>query len=73
MSIVEAIQQWSVGIPDWQQDAIARLFFKGKLDANDYAELYSLLKSSQGIAAPNGLTAKKLSAAQVPAAGTKGT
>ena len=40
MSIVEAIQQWSVGIPDWQQDAIARLFFKGKLDANDYAELY---------------------------------
>lgn len=73
MSIVEAIQQWSVGIPDWQQDAIARLFFKGKLDANDYAELYSLLKSSQGITAPNGLVAKKLSAAQVPASGTKST
>lgn len=72
MSIVEAIQQWSIGIPDWQQDAIARLFFKGKLDANDYAELYSLLKASQGVAAPNGLVAKKLSAAQVPASGTKG-
>ncbi len=73
MSIVEAIQQWSIGIPDWQQDAIARSFFKGKLDATDYAELYSLLKASQGIAAPNGLVAKKLSAAQVPASATKGT
>ena len=66
MSIVKAIQQWSGGIPAWQQDAIARLFFQGALDPNDHTELYALLKASQGIALPEGLVAQKLAADQVP-------
>lgn len=73
MSIVKAIQQWSGGIPAWQQDAIARLFFQGALDPNDHTELYALLKASQGIALPEGLVAQKLAADQVPPTPAAGT
>jgi energy-coupling factor transporter ATP-binding protein EcfA2 len=68
ISIIQEIQEWSKTIPDWQQDAISRLFFKGALDVEDYSELYALLKASQGIALPHGLKAQKLAADQVPAA-----
>lgn len=68
MTILQEIQKWSVGLPVWQQDAIARLFSKGALDAADFDDLYAILKSSHGINDPKGRVATKLAAGQVAAA-----
>lgn len=67
MTILQEIQKWSEGLPAWQQDAIARLFNKGKLDISDFDDLYSLLKSAHGINDPKGRVASKLAAGQVSA------
>jgi len=66
MTILQEIQKWSVGLPAWQQDAIVRLFNKGKLDVADFDDLYALLKSAHTISDPKGRVASKLAAGHVP-------
>ncbi|OGT88368.1 MAG: hypothetical protein A2286_05145 [Gammaproteobacteria bacterium RIFOXYA12_FULL_61_12] len=67
MTILQEIQKWSVALPSWQQDAIVRLFNKGKLDIADFDDLYALLKSAHAISDPIGRVASKLAAGQVTA------
>jgi len=68
MSILQEIQKWAPNLPSWQQDAIARLFDKGELSADDYDDLYALLKTEYGIADPKCRVARKLEAERVAAA-----
>lgn len=68
LSILQEILEWSQAIPDWQSDAIGRLLSKPELTEDDLADLLALLKIEHGIPDPQGRSATKLSAAQVPAA-----
>jgi len=65
MSILQEIQKWAPTLPAWQQDAVGRLFSKGELAAEDYDDLYALLKAQHGIADPKERLPKKLEASQV--------
>lgn len=67
MSILQEILKWSQTLPNWQSDAIARLFAKESLSDADLDDLFALLKLAHGIPDPQGRTAKKLSAEQIPA------
>jgi energy-coupling factor transporter ATP-binding protein EcfA2 len=73
MSILKAIQEWSLDIPSWQQDAVARIFSKGKLESLDLDDLYALLKVGHGIPDPEGRVARPLRAGYVPDAPSPGT
>lgn len=71
-TILQEIQKWSDGLPAWQQHAIARIYAQGVLTAQDYEDIYVLLKAAHNIADPSGLTASKLAHDEVavqPAAG----
>jgi energy-coupling factor transporter ATP-binding protein EcfA2 len=65
MSILQEIQKWSQHIPFWQQDAIARLYARPHLSADDIEDIYALLKAEHGIPDPKGRIAGKLAADQV--------
>lgn len=65
MSILQAIQNWGMTLPAWQQDAIGRLFAKGTLAASDEDDLCALLKIECGIPDEAGRIAVKLAAAQI--------
>ena len=65
MSVLQEILTWSECLPDWQGDAIARLFTKQILDAEDINDLYALLKSENGIPDPQGRIAHRLNANQI--------
>jgi len=67
MSILQEILFWAQGLPDWQSDAIARLFVKQTLGSEDIEDLFALLKAEHGIPDPKGRKANKLSADQIPA------
>jgi hypothetical protein len=67
MTILQEIMKWSQGLPAWQQDAIARLYVRPELTAQDFDDLYSLLKSLHGIPDPEGRTPTKLAAEQMAA------
>jgi len=67
MTILQEIMKWSQGLPAWQQDAIARLYVRPALSAQDFDDLYALLKSLHGIPDPKGRTPTKLAAEQVAA------
>lgn len=67
MTILQEIMKWSQTLPAWQQDAIARLYVRPVLSAQDIEDLYALLKSSHGIPDPKGRTPTKLAAEQVAA------
>jgi energy-coupling factor transporter ATP-binding protein EcfA2 len=67
MAILQEILKWSAGLPAWQSDAIARLFAKEVLFDADLGDLFALLKAEHGIPDPQGRTANKLSAEQIPA------
>jgi energy-coupling factor transporter ATP-binding protein EcfA2 len=73
MSIFQEILTWSEGLPVWQSDAIARLFVKGAISDDDLDDLFALLKTEHGIPDPQGRTAKKLSADQIPVAAALAT
>lgn len=68
MSILQDILNWSQGLPDWQSDAIARLFTKQALSTEDLEDLFALIKTEHGIPDSKDRTVKKLSAHQIPAA-----
>lgn len=67
MTILQEILKWSQTLPAWQQDAIARLYVRPTLSAQDFDDLYALLKSLHGIPDPKGRTPTKLAAEQVAA------
>lgn len=72
MSILQEIQRWSSDQPAWQQDAIARIYSKPDLTAQDLDDLYALLKVDHGIPDPAGRTPGKLSADQIAGVAPKG-
>ena len=67
MSVLTEILDWSMTLPAWQSDTIARLFTKDLLSADDIEDLYALLKVEHGIPDPKGRTADRLKAEQIPA------
>lgn len=72
MTILQEIQKWSVELPAWQRDAVARLFAKGSLNQQDEEDIYALLKAEHGIADPKGGVAGALDASQVAAPAADG-
>lgn len=67
MSILQEILRWAKGLAPWQSDAVNRLFTKGTLTAEDWDDLYALLKTEHGIPDPNGRTANPLVDDKIPA------
>lgn len=67
MTILQEIMKWSQTLPAWQQDAIARLYVRPALSAQDFEDLYALLKSLHGIPDAKGRTPTQLAAEQVAA------
>ena len=67
MSILQEIHTWSQGLPNWQQDAIARIYTNRDLSIDDYDDLFALAKTEYGIADPAQRKPQKLAAAQVAA------
>lgn len=67
MTILQEIQKWSEKQPNWQQDIIARLYGKADLEAEDYDDMYALLKSEHGIEDPHKRIPGKLAADQITA------
>lgn len=65
MTILDEIQKWAEGIPDWQREAIGRLYAKGALDiVTDDDDLYAILKSTRGISDPLGRKPQPLDLAE---------
>ena len=69
MTILQELLKWSKGLPEWQQDAIAKLYQKNQLSDGDYDDLYALLKSAHGIIdlqerVPNKLADEQVAAPQ---------
>lgn len=52
MSILREIHSWSQGLPEWQQDAIAKLYTNRVLKDSDWEHLYALAKAEVGIDDP---------------------
>lgn len=73
MSLLQDIYQWSLTLPKWQSDALARLMSKAQLSSDDHDDLLALLKAENGIQDPKGRVAKPLNASQVPVAPTSST
>ncbi len=67
MSILQEILKWSQNLPEWQQDAIARLYIKPDLTSQDFDDIYALLKSKHGITDLNARVPTKLTSEQVAA------
>lgn len=65
MTILHEIMRWSQTLPEWQQDAISKLYVRSVLSEQDIDDLYALLKSEHGIPDPIGRTPKKLAAEDV--------
>lgn len=68
MALIDEILKWSEEkLPLWQRDAARRLFQQETgLSADDYGELYALLKAAHGLPNPLGLTPDPLKAAHLP-------
>jgi energy-coupling factor transporter ATP-binding protein EcfA2 len=73
MSVLQEILTWSEELPDWQSDALSRLFNKHNLDSNDIDDLYALLKVEYGIPDPIGRTANRLTSDMIPAEAPTGS
>lgn len=67
MTILQEIQTWSESLPDWQSDAIFRLFTKQNLEQDDIEDLYALLKSEHGIPDPEERKASRFLADHISA------
>lgn len=67
MTILGEIQKWSDTLPLWQQHAIATLYERPELTADDLDDILALLKVSCGIPDPLDRRSRKLSAEQIAA------
>jgi energy-coupling factor transporter ATP-binding protein EcfA2 len=65
VSILSEIVSWSKGLPAWQQDAIARIYFSRELSAADIEDVYALAKIEAGIEDPKKRAPKALDDATV--------
>ena len=65
MTILQEIHNWSKGLADWQQDAVARLYANRTLTPADLDDLYALAKAEMGIPDPEGRKPGKLQDAEV--------
>lgn len=50
-TLLEEILEWSQTLPEWQRDALRRLFQHGAADLTDadYSDLYMMMKSGKGV------------------------
>lgn len=67
MTLLQEILDWSMSLPAWQSDAVARLLAKQTLTAEDQDDLFALLKAAHGISDPKDRKPKPLTAEQIPA------
>jgi energy-coupling factor transporter ATP-binding protein EcfA2 len=67
LTILQEIQKWSQGLPDWQQDAIRRLYVNRELSVADLDDLFAMAKTIYGIEDQERREAAKLAAAEVAA------
>jgi ABC-type dipeptide/oligopeptide/nickel transport system ATPase subunit len=69
MTLLLEILNWTEEkLPLWQRDAARRLFQKEEgLSDDDYADLYELLKSANGLPSSSGLSPEPLSKSHIPA------
>lgn len=72
MTILQEIQKWAETQPAWQQDAIARIYGQAELSAQDFEDMYALLKTEHGIEDPKGRKPGKLAADQIAGAAPTG-
>jgi len=73
MGTLREVFEWSRGLPDWQSDAIRRLFDKDTLAENDLEDLLALLKVTHGIPDPEDRIPQRLTADLIPATPTEGS
>jgi len=68
MGVLAEIGKWTEGLPDWQSDAVRRIFVKGNLANGDQKELLAILKKSKGIEDPKNPapSAVRLKASDMP-------
>ncbi len=67
MSILQEILEWSKNLPDWESDALHRLFMKQTLTETDLEDLYAMLKAEHGISDIRERKPTRLTDEQVPA------
>jgi len=48
-SALHSVLEWSEGRPDWQRDALRRLYESGALSVQDEEELYAIARSARGV------------------------
>ena len=73
MAVLQEILAWTEGLPAWQSDAVSRLLANHSLTAQDYEDLYALLKLAHGIPDPKNRQPQPLTADQIPAQIEKNT
>jgi len=73
MDVLQEISAWCKDLPDWQNDAIARLFGNHSLSADDIEDLYALLKSEHGIPDPKKRKPQKIKPGQIATPAKPGT
>ena len=74
MTLFNEILEWTEKLPNWQSDAVRRLWQRKKnlskderaLSQNDYNELYILLKAKYGLLNLDELSAKPLDSSHLP-------
>jgi energy-coupling factor transporter ATP-binding protein EcfA2 len=67
MSLLQEILSWSLTLPVWQSDAVARLLVKQVLTVEDFDDLFALLKAANGIPDTAGRKPNPLNTDQIPA------
>lgn len=60
LSILKEIHTWSAELPEWQQDAIRRLYNNRSLSAQDIDDLYAMAKAERNIEDPSNRKPAKL-------------
>lgn len=67
MALLSDILKWTESLPPWQRDASRRLFVnESGLKADDYSELYTLLKMENGIKTDNTVSSVPLASEHLP-------
>ncbi|MCK4788815.1 MAG: AAA family ATPase [Desulfobacteraceae bacterium] len=73
MTLLNEILSWSNTLPDWQRDALRRLFQQEDLMQQGYDDLYAMLKAVHGIPDPQKRQSIPLAAEHLPAKTTEAT
>ncbi len=73
-SALRAVLEWSEERPDWQRDALRRLYESGALSVEDEEELYAIARSARGVGDTTSVAGKTrpLSNVHLPAPSTPG-